>query len=153
MNKKSEEEKLALRNKAKKELLELESRVNESDVFEDINNFKNKFLICEKIYKCLLEPYLKEKNELPDKNRNLTIRMNQVKPVLFGVGYDFDEEILVKIFGSEYHRGKMSVKKIRNSLTHDMKKNDIEEFKKRKDELNSYMDYFLEKIRNFDEVA
>lgn len=152
MKKKTDKEQLTLRNKAKDELFKLENIMNDANTIADIDAFKNKFLICEKVYKVLLKQHLKERDKLPS-NKVMKITMSQVKPVLRNVGYDFDEKILNKLFGSEERSGKKSVKKMRDRLTHNMNKNDINEFKERKDELNGYMDYFIEKVRNFDKAA
>lgn len=152
MKKKTDKEQLTLKNKAKDELIKLENIMDDSKTMADIDAFKNKFLICEKIYKVLLKQHLKERDKLPP-NEVMKITMSQVKPVLHNAGYDFNNEILNKLFGSEERLGKKSVKKIRDRLTHSMIENDINEFKERKDELNGYMDYFIEKVRNFDKAV
>lgn len=152
-NKKNNGEKkkkqLNWRNKAKKELERLENI--SKDVLEEIDEFKDKFLICEKVYKVLLAQYLKDKNKGVNE-QDMKIHMNQVKSALRKAGYDFDDQILSKLFSSNDTAGERSVKKIRDRLTHSMQENDIKEFKYRKEELYEYMNYFLDKIRNFDKV-
>ena len=68
-------------------------------------------------------------------------------------GYDFDRALLTKLFGGEERIGRRSVKKLRDALTHVMKQNAIDELLTREEELYSYMDQFLTKIREFDNDA
>ena len=79
--------------------------------------------------------------------------MREAPYALKYAGYDFDKEILASLFGAEEHVGKRSVKKLRDSLTHSVNKGAIDELKSRENELYGYMDSFLDKIREFDNIT
>lgn len=57
---------------------------------------------------------------------------------------------LKKLFGAEEKIGSRSVKKLRDSLTHSMDDKAVNELSDRYEEMNGYMDSFLNKIRTFD---
>lgn len=145
----SEEEKLDLRNRAKKELEKIEKIYNDENNRILIDKFKETFLMCEVAYKVILEEHQKCKGK---NNEILKISMNQVPFALQFAGYDFEKELLTKLFGAEDHVGKKSVKKIRDSLTHSSDTNTVKELNDREEEIFSYMNEFLEKIRVFDEI-
>lgn len=144
----SVEEQLVLRNKAKSELLRLDALLNDGDNQERISRFKEKFSVCEIVYKVVLsEHQFNKKGKRPER---MQVDMNQAPYALSFAGYDFDRELLTKLFGSEERVGKRSVKKLRDALTHSLKPSAIEELKNREKELYGYMNSFLDKIRNYD---
>ena len=61
--------------------------------------------------------------------------------------YSIDDNTLLKLIGSEDARNNKSVKSLRNSLTHNIHKNDIEELKQCKDEIFAYMDNFINVLK------
>ncbi len=144
----SEEERLKLRNKAKAELERIEAVTADDNFSEKINKFKEKFGTCEMVYKVILDDHQTKKGK--KKTDRLLITMTQVPFALEYAGYDFEKEFLDKLFGSEEKIGQRSVKKLRDSLTHSMNQNAINELIEREEELHGYMDQFLAKIREFD---
>lgn len=142
------DEQLRLRNSALAEMLRLESIFNDKELREDIDSFKDKFTMCEIIYKIILrEHQFRKTGKLTD---FLKISMTQVPHALAFAGYDFDKDLLTNLFGAETRLGIMSAKKLRDSLTHSISQSALQELQSRKDELHGYMDAFLEKIRIFD---
>ena len=75
------------------------------------------------------------------------IRINCVKKFFHDLKYDFNDELLKNIFGSEKHSNKRSAKKLRDLILHDMNSGAIKEITTRYDELIGYMDVFLNGIR------
>lgn len=145
-----ENSQLALREKAKEELERLRDTLSDNKTKEMVDNFKDKFSMCEIVYKVILEDHQFHKNGKHPQPRELKINMNQAPHALNYAGYDFDKELLTKLFGAEMKTGKKSVKKLRDSLTHSLNKNAIDELALRYDELNQYMDAFLDKISTYD---
>ena len=120
-------------------------------VKEKINRFKEKFGICEIVYKVVLEDHQsKRKGIYPT---NLKIDMRQVIPALKYAGYDFDKNLLTHLFGSKEKTGSHSVKKLRDALTHSVNQRAIQELIDREEELCGYMDQFLLKIREYDQKS
>ena len=148
MPKMTEEEQLVLRNKAKNELLRIKKVMDDIDTQQKIESFKTKFSTCEIVYKVVLETHqICTKGECP---AVMKIHLTQVKNALLFAGYDYDYVLLSKIFGFEKKVGERSAKIIRNELTHNMSQSAVNELISRWDELNGYMDSFLEKIESFD---
>lgn len=145
------EEQLALRNKAKSELLRLDALLNYEDNQERINRFKERFSICEIVYKVVLSEY--QFNKTGKRPERMRVDMNQAPYALSFAGYVFNRELLTKLFGSEERVGRRSVKKLRDALTHSLKHSAVEELKDREEELHGYMNAFLEVIKTFDEDA
>ena len=129
----SAEDQLALRNKAKAELERLEGTLADEKLKKKIDDFKDKFSVCEIVHKDRLQ-----------------FSMKEAPHALTYAGYDFDRNLLSNLFSGEDHIGKRSVKKLRDALTHRVSKSAVEELEKRESELYGYMDSFLEKIRVFD---
>lgn len=144
----STEAKLDLRNKAKAELERLEGMLADEPTTKLVDEFKRRFSFCEIVYKVVLEDHQFNKYNV-HKNR-LQVRMTEVPYALAYAGYNFDKELLTKLFGAESHVGRRSVKKLRDALTHSLSKSAIEELQERESELFGYMNSFLEKIRLFD---
>ena len=130
--------------KVQAELQRLEEVFENEDVTQKIDTLKDKFSVCEIVYKIILKDYLKSKNE--DTNE-LDINMTQVKPALRYAGYIIDTEEVRKLFGSQKTVGSRSVKKIRNELNHTLKQSAVTELIDRYDELIGYRDSFLNMIR------
>ena len=144
----SAEDQLALRNKAKAELERLESTLADEKLKKKIDDFKDKFSVCEIVYKVVLEDH--QFNKYGVHKERLQVSMKEAPHALTYAGYDFDRNLLSNLFSGEDHIGKRSVKKLRDALTHSVSKSALEELEKRESELYGYMDSFLEKIRVFD---
>ena len=126
----------------------MEAVYAEKEVGDKIKQFKEKFGICEIVYKVVLEDHQYRKTG--EHKDRLKINMNQVNAALIYAGYDFDKDLLSRIFGSEDRIGKRSAKILRDLLTHSLNKNVVDELRNRYDELTGDMNLFLEKIRSFD---
>ena len=140
----SVDEKRSIQKRASDELLRLDMLLNSRERVK-IDNIKDKFAVCELVYKLVLTEYLKhKKNNYTD----LKIQMSQVPYALAFAGYNFDYNLLNKLFGSNTEIGKKSVKKIRDSLNHSLDDKTMKELNDRYDDLISTMDGFLDVIRN-----
>lgn len=146
----SEEKKKKLRNKAKGELERLESCLMDQDTVELLDRFKNKFNICETVYKVILAEHQKCKGK--QTGGFLKVNMTQVPYALSFAGYIFEKELLNELFGASSENGK-TVKKLRDETTHGIKKSAVEEIINREAELFGYMDEFLMEIRSHDNAA
>lgn len=144
----TQEQQLKLRNKAKAELERLEAVNNDDQAREKINNFKDKFGICEIVYKVILEDH--QFNKTGAHTKRLKVDMRQAPAALNYAGYNFDKGLLTNLFGAEGKIGSRTVKKLRDCLTHSVSQNAIDELIRRENELHGYMDQFLSKIREFD---
>lgn len=150
-NKPTAEKQFALREKAKSELERLEDVYSDDVKREKIQRFKEKFGICEIVYKVILDDH--QFNKTGKHPERMKVDMTQVPYALTYAGYDYDKNLLINLFGREDRKGRRSVKKLRDSLTHSMNQNAIDELLDREAELYGYMDLFLAKIRDFDSVA
>ena len=130
-----------IRNKAKKELARIESIMSDKNIVNDIENYKIKFSICEIVYKTLY----KGKNH--GSNKFIKLSMVSIPPVLKYAGYSFENDFLISLFGTNEKHGSMSVKSVRDALTHSLSKKVICELKTRKKELNNIMDIFIKTIK------
>ncbi len=144
----SEQEKLNLRKSAKAELERLEKCLSEPNTVQILDEFKNKFNICETVYKVILDEHQKYKDNQTE--GFLKLDMRQVPYALKFAGYNFDRSLLNELFGNSSSKGK-TIKKLRNEITHGINKKAVEEILNRKDELFGYMDCFLWVIRTFDD--
>lgn len=95
----SKEEQLNIRNRAKAELERLEKIQADIEKVKILDNFKNKFNMCETTYKIILAEHQKNKNVTP--NGYLKLDMRQVPHALTFAGYDFNKELLTELFGSK----------------------------------------------------
>ncbi len=145
MRKLSAEKQLELRNRARDELLRLESLDTDLP-----NRYKEKFGQCEIVYKVILAEHQQAKGKPTDR---LKVDMTQAPYALKYAGYDFDKNLLTNLFGAKEDVGSRSAKKLRDALTHSMNEPALKELKDREVELFGYMDEFLDKIRTFDAVA
>ncbi|SET62073.1 hypothetical protein [[Clostridium] polysaccharolyticum] len=143
-----EAQKISLRNRAKDELVRIETLIADKDKKRMIDDFKEKFSLCEIVYKVILEEH--QFNKTGKHLDYLKVTMTQVPHALTFAGYDFDKDLLTKLFGAEEKIGSRSVKKLRDALTHSMNDKAVNELSDRYEELNGYMDSFLNKIRTFD---
>ena len=146
----SEQDQRKLRNCAKEELQRMKKIMSDASVVELLDEFKNKFNICETVYKIVLEEHQKRKGK--KKDYFLKVTMTQVPHALAFAGYAFEKELLNELFGAKSKKG-MTVKKLRDAVTHGIDPKAAEEIMSRKDELFGYMDAFLEGIDTFDDVA
>ena len=137
------EEQLELRNRAKDELLRLEMVDTELP-----NRYKEKFGVCEIVFKVILAEHQQAKGNPIDR---LMVNMRQVPYALNYAGYDFDKTLLNNLFGAKDKVGCRSAKKLRDVLTHSMNEQALNELRDREAELFGYMDEFLDKIRSFDQ--
>jgi hypothetical protein len=145
------EQQVKLRNRAKTELERLEVVYSDEQTRERIDRFKDKFGICEIVYKVILEDH--KFNKTGQHPKTMWVNMRQAPQALKYAGYDFNNDLLTHLFGGEEKVGIRSVKKLRDSLTHSVNHRAIDELVSREDELNGYMDQFLSKIREFDSAA
>ncbi len=134
-----EEELKKAKRFADKKLETLENIFNSDRLSKRINTFVNKFVICEQVYKKVYQYVKKDKCE--------KINIDCVNSLFRDLKYDFNDELLKNIFGSEKHRNRSSAKKLRDSIMHDMNSGAIKEITTRYDELIGYMDVFLNGIR------
>lgn len=150
MSKTSQKQLRSIRDSAKAELNRLERIQANAAVMNLLDAFKNKFNVCESVYKIVLKEHQISKGKA-DFNY-LKVTMTQVPFALTFAGYDFDKELLNELFGSKSKRG-MTVKKLRDAVTHGINEKAVKEIMNRKDELFGYMDDFLNTIRTFDQTA
>lgn len=136
-----------LRSNAKAELIRLEAIQANIETIKLLDEFKNKFNICESVYKVVLKEHQISKGK-PD-TYYLKLTMTQVPFALSFAGYSFEKELLNELFGSSSKKG-MTVKKLRDAVTHSIDEKATKEIFDRKEELFGYMDNFLDTIRNFD---
>lgn len=146
----SEQEKQVLRSHAKAELERLEAYISDQSTVQLLDTFKNRFNICETVYKVILEEHQRRKGK-PTINF-LKVDMTQVPHALKFAGYAFDRSLLNELFGASSQKGK-TVKKLRDETTHGINEKAVKEIIDRKDELFGYMDEFLTGIRSFESKA
>lgn len=144
----SAEEQLNLRNRARDELLRLENVFNDAAAKQIVDDFKDYFSVCEIVYKVILEDH--QFNKTGKHKEHLTVSMVEAPHALKYAGYDFDKNLLTRLFGAEEKIGSRSVKKLRDSLTHSLNEKAVKELQDRHDELYGYMRDFLSKIREVD---
>lgn len=144
----SELEKRYLRYSAKTELERLEVCLADQSTVQLLDAFKNKFNVCETVYKVILEAHQKHKGK--QVTSRLNVSMTQVPHALSFAGYDFDKSLLNELFGASSSKGK-TVKKLRDETKHGINEKAVAEIVARKDELFGYMDEFLVEIRSFDD--
>lgn len=139
-----------LRDTARAEIYRLEKIQESADTLQLLDSFKNKFNICETAYKVILKEHQRAKGK--NNGTYLQVTMTQVPHALSFAGYTFDKELLNDLFGSTSKKG-MTVKKLRDAVTHSIDEKAVEEILKRKDELFRYMNEFLNTMKTFDQVA
>lgn len=146
----SPEDQLALRNSAKQELERLEQLMENSETIQLLDEFKNRFNICETVYKVILKKHQECRRKKSE--TYLKVTMTQVPYALEFAGYSFSHDLLSELFGATSHKGR-TVKKLRDAVTHGVDPKAVNEIITRKDELFGYMDSFLLEIRSYDNAA
>lgn len=149
LKKLSDKEQLALRECAKAELLRLEQVFSSQETTELLNEFKNRFNMCETVYKVVLAEHQKRKKK---DTIHLKVDMTQVPHALSFAGYTFKKSELNELFGASGKKG-TTVKKLRDAVTHGIDPKAVNEIIRRRKELFDYMDSFLAVIRTIDNVA
>ena len=149
----TEEEKKKLRDSAKAELERLEAIYSDEEVTKLLDDFREKYNLCESVYKVILAEHQKVKGH--KETDYLKVTMQQVPHALKFAGYGFDKALLTEIFGAKSQKGKTvhTVKKLRDAVTHGIASEAVQEITDRKEELFGYMDAFLSGIRDFDAAA
>jgi hypothetical protein len=143
----TEQEKIHLRDKAKCKLAQMEHQLSEQNIVALLDRFKNKYNICETVYKVILSERQKLKGEKPKKQ--LTVDMRQIPYAMNFAGYEVNKELLNELFGASSTSG-TTVKKLRDLVTHGIDEKAVSEIVQRQNELFEYMDQFLSIIRNSD---
>lgn len=141
----SEQEQSELRKQASLELERLEAILEEAETKELLDRYKNRFNLCESTYKLVLrEHQIRTKCEIKGQ---LKLDMRQVPFAMQFAGYTVEKELLNRLFGSESSQGKRSAEKLRDSVTHGIEQQAVDEIKARKDSLFQDMNDFLALIR------
>lgn len=94
----SVDEQRKIRVSAKSELELLEKIQGDSTTILLLDSFKNKFNICETVYKVILQKHQDSKGK-PD-NGYLKVMMTQVPYALSFAGYTFNKDVLNELFGA-----------------------------------------------------
>lgn len=149
----TDKDRFKLRCRVIKEIKRIKSQLKEKNEMEEVERFKEKFMLCERAYKIVLGEYKEVKDGEVIKEGRLKITMKQVPGALEFAGYKFKKEMLSRLFSGEDHRGIKSAKKLRDALTHKLSENDVEELMKRKKQLYKDMDNFIELIESYDEMV
>lgn len=147
----SEKDKQKLRNAAKSEVERLERILQNAENIKVVDEFKNRFNVCESAYKVILAEHQKRKGKAQTKH--LKIDMRQVSAALTFAGYTFDDQLLPNLFASKSTANGRTAKQLRDSTTHSFNESAVEEIILRRDELFGYMEEFVEIIKNFDLVT
>ncbi len=141
------EEKLELRTEAADVIRQLENTYADDQNSALINRFLNRFNVCETAYKVILKKHQEKKGKSASL-RSLKLNMNQVPHALAFAGYNFDRDDLTELFGSKSVEGssKMTLKNIRNGLTHGINQSVLVELREREAEIFDSMDRFIAKL-------
>ena len=124
------QQQLQLRNDARAEMLRLETIFNDKKVKAEIDDFKDKFSICEVTYKVILREHQHKKTG--QYSDYLKVTMTQVPHALSFAGYTFDKPLLTNLFGAEDSPGRMSAKKLRDLLNHSITPAALQELQTRR---------------------
>ncbi len=140
----STDEQTDLRSRAKIELERLEAVMNNEQIMVLLDRYKNKFNLCESTYKVILaEHQLKTKGKTPSQFK---LDMKQAPFAMAFAGYNFDRDLLNRLFGAKCDGGR-TAKKLRDAVTHNLEQKAIDEIESRQLELFADMDAFLDIIR------
>lgn len=71
-----------------------------------VDDFKEKFTICEIVYKVILDDH--QFNKTGKHPERMKVTMTQVPHVLSYAGYNFEKDLLTKLFGAEEKYGILS---------------------------------------------
>lgn len=147
----SDKGKQSLQKAAKSEIERLENILQNTEDIDVVDAFKNRFNICESAYKIILAAHQNFKGTAPI--TQLKIDMRQVPAALAFAGYTFEKQLLSELFGGKPTVNGRTAKQLRDATSHGFDKSAVKEIVSRRAELYSYMDMFIESIRNFNEVA
>lgn len=146
----SDFEKKILRDRAKSELERMEDIMSNNAENQVLRDFKDRFNICETVYKVILAEHQRCKGKTT--TGYLKLDMRQIPHALRFAGYDFSKDLLIDLFGKTSPKG-TTAKKLRDATTHGIDEAAVSEIMRRKDELFGYMDQFLSVIRTYDEAV
>ena len=145
----NEDQKSRIRKEVSDEVRRQNEFISNVEYNEIKNQFVDKFVMCERVYKLILkESNIIDNIEVDDKD--LKLQISQIYAVLKAAGYSFDELSLDKLFkgvGKYRNRGTKSAKNLRNGVVHGFNANDLLEIVERKDELFELMDRFIKEIQ------
>jgi len=136
--------------KASKRLSALEAIVADESMKRSKDDFLERFMICECVYKNLLKSYNANQGARVA-DRDLRLYYTEIRKVLDYYNVKLEDDALKAIFfstGQYRKRGTMSAKKLRDSIAHSMNEHSIKEVEKRFEELMGLMDAFLSAFRN-----
>lgn len=100
----TEQEKQILRNNAKTELERLEACLSDQGTVQLLDMFKNKFNICESVYKVILAEHQKRKGK--PASAYLKVYMTQVPYALDFAGYTFERTFALMHVLVTFSRGR-----------------------------------------------
>ena len=93
---------------------------------EIVNQFIDLFVVCESTIKLILKEYYKANNQqISDKYTKLNL--NSIKPALNYFAYNYDEDTISHLFGSNSKKGEKSLKILRNEILHGANTSAIDE--------------------------
>ncbi len=133
------------RDKAKDKYLDIKNVTQKNGIIEAVEKFKTQYSYCEITYMILYD-YREGKRIDGSADSRRKCSANTVTSVLKYCGYQFDDEMIQQIFGKSGKRNHLSARKLRNNLTHDCKKQDIDELILRYDDIMDCMQRFLDMI-------
>lgn len=135
--------------KASNRLQSLEAIIADEIMKRSKDDFLERFMICECVYKNLLKSYdTKQGQKRADKD--LRLNLGEIKKVLKYFDVQFDDSVIEMVFsgsGKYRLRGTMSAKKLRDSIVHNMNEPSIREVHERYEELMAAMASFLYPFR------
>ena len=93
--------------------------------YRDIKNtFIEKYVLTEIAVKNVLTSYYKNKGE-PKDVESIEMGMSTIEAALKQAGYNFDDDILIRMYKARQKRGERSARDLRNGIVHDLNVNDI----------------------------
>ena len=143
------EEQFKWRDSARRKLLSMETQLADRKTIELLDDFKNRFNLCEMTYKDILRKYLAQTNQT--NKGHLKITMTQVPAALNMAGYSFDKQFLAELFGGK-RKQTQTAKILRDGVTHGLSPKAVKEIVDRKEELFRNMEEFLNGIREADKI-
>lgn len=139
----SSEQQQVLRRKAYNLLNKKQSLLASADTKTMVNDFIEKFVLCETICKSILKEYFKAGNENPAE-KDIKLDVRNIKGALNYLGYTYDDNIIKGIFGSgKTDEGNKTLKTLRNEVIHNPKQGVINEIINRNTEINNLFDSFI----------
>ena len=138
------DEQYLIRKKIDETIKKMKRQLSDAKVTAIIDRFKNIYNICETSYKCALQEYRK-KLDKSIKEQDLKIDMREAPAVLKSIGYAFEKNFLKKLFGGN-DKELVSLKKIRNNVTHGLNDKYIDILVKNEKEIFETMNNFIDTI-------